>query len=466
VDSTGGLTTILTDETDDLNLFLDGNPAGLVLLNTRDRVDASGQWFYQDQEGPWGSNKQQTFTTIPRSTDTAIKYEGLMAFPDPHWAFQVLGDFLSTQGVPAAAYSSDTYTSSQYRAMVRGAYAFSFGAVGFEILDIQSDKSYDPGLYWPASVYPYVGLASGNNGQNQFLLKTGFLTTFPGVADSQAPRWQAGGYVVTQLGSSLQNQTLNLFYLNTSPFAVNQVTTTTGYFGWGAELLYELPSEVKIRFSASLVNSDSDFEQTVPFTSILFGNLTKYHASQFGSMDVGGAFKLSLPFSGEERLKLGGSVDGYFYNMDLLRLAGTVYDNSNRQQIATRFGIGIESLKEYTMGVQWRSMTYVKNDNSINPAGTTSSIVDSDYDLYQVAFGGERWLSPTLAFRMGLVLEDDVYSSLSSDTLTTSINLGAGLEQAFGRVDFRFQLGQTADQNNSSNTIGLIEAQLSGTIFL
>jgi len=55
VDSTGGLTTLLDDETDNLSLFLDGNPAGLVLLNTRDRLDVSGELSYLDQEGPWGS---------------------------------------------------------------------------------------------------------------------------------------------------------------------------------------------------------------------------------------------------------------------------------------------------------------------------------------------------------------------------------------------------------------------------
>src|ERR1019366_384530 len=169
VEATGGLTTIMTDETNDLSLFLDGNPAGLALLNTRSRFDLSGQWFYSDQEGPWRSNKQQTWTTIPRVSDNTIRYEGLMLFPTPNWAFQVLGDFLSTQGLPV--YLSDTNTLSQYRGLVRAAYALPFGAIGLEFLKIESDNNYDPGL-----LNAYTGLSSSSSGQNQMLIKTGIAT--------------------------------------------------------------------------------------------------------------------------------------------------------------------------------------------------------------------------------------------------------------------------------------------------
>lgn len=461
VDATGGLTTILDDETDNLDLFLDGNPAGLVLLNTRDRFDLAGEWAYWDQEGPWGSNKQQAFTTIPRYTDNPIKYEGLMLFPDPHWAVQVLGDVLVNQGVSVTTYSNDTETTSQYRGLVRVAYALPFAAFGLEILNIESDKAFDPGLY-----NPYVGLLSGTAGENQTLVKAGLITTFPDRSSAQDPRWEAGAYFQTQLGSNLQNQTLNLFYLNSPSFAVNQVTSWDDYYVWGAELLYELPSVLKIRFAAALTDSNNDFEQTVPYTSAYFGALGKFHSYQFQSMNTNGAFKLTLPFSDTENLKLGGMVSEFFYNQDFLRTGGTVYDNKDRQQILTAFGIGLENPREYTMGLQWKSQSYTSGANAINPAGTSSSLSSTDYAYYQVAFGGEKWVSATWALRLGLVEEVDDYSATAISSLTTTINAGAGVEEAFGRLDFRFWLGQASDLNNQASTLGLLGAEVSTTLFL
>jgi hypothetical protein len=466
VDSTGGLTTILTDESTDLNLFLDGNPAGLVLLNTRDRVDLSGDWLYSDQEGPWGSNKQQIFTTIPRYTDDPIKYEGLMLFPDPHWAVQVLGDFLSTQGVPSTPNAGDTSTTTQYRTLIRGAYAFSFGALGLEILNTQSDVQYDPGLYWPNNIYPYVGLASGSSAQNQLLVKTGFITTFPATTSSSDPRWQVGGHLTLQPVGAVQNQALNAFYASSPAFPINNVITTGGYLGWGAELLYELPTVAKVRFSVNIVNSDADFAQTVPFTSTFFATTAKFHSVQYGSMDAQGAFKLTLPFSEEENIKLGGSIDGFFNNTNLLRAAGNIYDNEDRQQIGIRFGVGLESPKDYTMGFQWKSLNQTNGNNATNNPGTALNLTGNNYDYYQLALGGEKWVASTWAFRMGLVAELDSYIGTSYNTLTTTVDVGTGLEESFGRADFRFLLGQTMDANNSSNTVGLIGAELSATFFL
>lgn len=461
VDATGGLTTVLDDETDNLDLFLDGNPAGLVLLNTKDRFDLSGEWSYSDQEGPWGTNKQQIFTTIPRYTDTPIKYEGLMLFPDPHWALQVTGDALINQGVPSANYSNDSETDSQYRGLVRAAYALPFAALGLEILDMENDTANDPGLY-----NANVGLASGSASQNQLFIKSGFITTFPGPTSPQDPRWQAGGYFETQLGSAPLNKSLNVFYYNSPSFTVSQSNATTDYTQWSAELLYELPSIAKIRFTASLVNTDTDFEESVPFTSPDFGNLNKYHSDLYQSMNLSGAFKLSLPLSEMENLKMGGDLDGYFYNQDVLRTTGSVSDNKERQQVGTSFGIGLESPKEYTMGLQWKSLSYTNGSDVINNPGTTSSLSGLNYAYYQLAFGGEKWVSPTLAFRLGLVAEVDDYSATSVSALTTTINAGAGLEKAFGRLDFRFWLGQSGDLNNASNTIGLVGTEVSATLFL
>src|ERR1041385_5073514 len=80
VEAAGGLDMVLSDETNDLNLFLDGNPAGLALLNSRSRVDLSGQLSSLNLDGPWGFSRQQNFSSLPRLESPNVRYEGLMFF--------------------------------------------------------------------------------------------------------------------------------------------------------------------------------------------------------------------------------------------------------------------------------------------------------------------------------------------------------------------------------------------------
>ncbi|HTC20559.1 MAG TPA: hypothetical protein VK859_06925 [bacterium] len=468
VDSTGGLTTLLDDETDNLSLFLDGNPAGLVLLNTRDRLDVSGELSYLDQEGPWGSNRQLVLTTIPRYTDNPIKYEGLMLFPDPHWAVQVLGDFFLDQGVSVAGFTgdalppSDTNTQRQYRGLIRVSYAFPFGAAGLEVLNSQKDSRDDPGLW-----NPDVGLSSGASGQNQTLVKTGIITTFPANLSPESPRWQAGGWFTAQLGPDSENQILNLYYSGSPSFPLTQIIATSDYWEWDAELLYELPSIAKIRLSADMATSSTDLTQTVPFTSPDFDQLSlgPYRYSQFQSFTLACAFKCSLPVSEEENFKVGGNLTGYFLSLDLLNPDGSVDSGQGNQKIGTQLGIGLDSPKDYTMGLQWKSVSRLNGNDSINNPGIALG-VPAGGDLYQLAFGGEKWLAVTWAFRMGLVLEEDVDGQTSQKNFSTTINAGIGLEKAFGRADIRFFLGQTSDLNDSANTVGVTGAQLATTVFL
>jgi hypothetical protein len=134
--------------------------------------------------------------------------------------------------------------------------------------------------------------------------------------------------------------------------------------------------------------------------------------------------------------------------------------------VAIRLGVGLESPKDYTMGLQWRSQNQVNAANAINNTGTSMTTTGADYDDYQIALGGEKWVSSTWAFRMGLVGEVDSYSATSYTTVTTTLDAGMGVEESFGRADFRLLLGQTMDLNSSSNTVGLIGSELSATFFL
>lgn len=463
VDAMGGMATVLEDETTGLNLFLDGNPAGLVFLSSRDRLDLSSQWFYQVQEGPWGSHRLQAFSSLPRFGQDSIDYGGLMAFPDPHWAFQVDGDILAAQGVPV--FAGDTLSPNRYRGLLRAAYSFPLASVGVELLDIQSDGAYDPGLY-----NPYVGLQSGSDSQNQLLLKAGFITSFPSPAG--APFWQAGGYYSAQLGSSLANQVLNLFYANGSAFPVTQNTTVADSQSLAAEVYYEDPSQAELRFTVLWAQSDNDLEQTAPVqtvppgTSPLFSTFPKFHSARFQSLTAEGAFRYRVPFSEAENLRFGGNVATTWNDAESFASGGSSQGVSNTATLDACLGAGLESDGDYTLGLQWKSRINFdgRQAPAVDPAGVPSA--DRSFGFYQLAFGGEKWLSPAWAFRTGLVLEEDPGAPGSSGTLTTSINGGLGLQDVWGRVEFRLVLGQTLDLGDSSNTMGFIGSELSATIFI
>jgi hypothetical protein len=459
VEAAGGLRTILDDETSNLDLFLDGNPAGLVLLNTKDRFDLAFQGGVQDQEGPWGSEKQGLVTTIPRSSDIGLRYEGLMVFPDPHWAFQAAGDYLVNNGVPITNYADDNQTLRQYRGLFRAAYGLSFGTVGVEVMDTQTDRVDDPGAF-----NADANLQSGNTNQNQTVVKAGFITTFPEKTSPHDPRWEMGGYLQTQLGSAVQTLNLGLFYPGNPLFQVTQALSVQNLLSWGTEILYEVPGVAKIRFATNLTTYDTDFEQDSPNEPPDFTAVPKLHFSQYQSMNIDGAFRLTIPFEGEENLKLGGNLTTFFNNSDLLRSSGFVYKNTDLQKFQTRFGIGLEVPKDYTLGFQWASLNNLAGADSLTT--TTSSASTDAVEQYQLAFGGEKNLGSTWTLRMGLVGEVDSDPGNGTHTWSTTLNGGTGVEEAFGRMDIRVWLGQTTDFNNSNNTIELVGAQASMTLFL
>lgn len=458
VDSAGGLTTVMTDETNNLDLFLEGNPAGLVLLNTHDRLDLTTQWAYSNTLPVTQGSLQQAFSTIPRLTDANyIRYSGFMTFPNPQWAFQAAGDFNNLSGQPA--YSYDTFRSTQYRGLVRSAYNAGPFCLGLEVLNVEFDKAYDPGLF-----NPYVAVQSGSSGDNQTILKAGLITTFPEKAPEDAPRWQAGGVFATQVGPSAQTLNANFFYNNSPSFSLQQIVTTSNYFFFGPELRFEIPNRLIIRFSYFIDNTDTDFSQNVAQTSTYFSSLTKFHSSQFQSMNATGAFRVNEPLNDKENLKIGGSLVTYFNNTDLLRPAQNVYDSQNKQQINVTLGVGLEALQDYTFGLQFKSQNYLYGNQNIpnNPSQN-----NTDYDSYQLALGGEQWLTPEFALRMGLVVEEDVYTqSVNLQTLNSSFVAGVGFKTTGFKFDAKLSLGQTFDINNSNNSTLLTGAGLSGTLFL
>lgn len=461
VDSAGGINSILDDETNNGDLFLDGNPAGLVLLQTRDRFDLTGQYTRTDTRPEGVGSTQITLTTFPRlSNDATIRYEGLMIFPDPHWAFQLGGDFLASQGTVATNYVADTYAPRQYWDLLRVAYNAGPFALGLEVGDDELDNQYDPGLF-----NQFVGQSSGSNSENKGRLRAGLITTFPENQDKEAPFWELGGVFETQLGPDTVQFQGERFYLGSSPFSLQQNTATTQYYYFGPEVRYELPGTLTLRFFSFVTNDYTTFSQQANPTAPGFGDFSPFINSQFQSMDNLGSFRLTVPLTPTENLKLGGYLSAYLYNVDILGSGHNVTSDQDRAQVSGDFGIGLDHPGDSTWGFEFTTDNYGYDDQVVS----TNVLTATDYDLYQYALGGEKWLSRNFALRGGLIVEDDVYSQAGHQTiLKTSAVAGLGYEDKGLKLDTKFLVGQDANLNYSiaDNYSLLLGIEIQGTLFL
>ena len=225
VDSTGGMTSILTDETTDLSFFMDGNPAGLLLLDTHDRLDEAFQWGSQNGQPVEPGSYQQTFGSIPRlANDNDIHYSGWMAFPAPGWAFQAGGDFLSQSGqTPADTF--DSLAPSQYRGILRGATNLGPLVLGLEVRNMETDAAYDQGLYSERKVsgIPYT-LQTGSSALNQTYLRGGVASAFPENRGPNDAFWQAGGIFEAQVAGGNNAFNASLVYPGGDPSPSGKTT--------------------------------------------------------------------------------------------------------------------------------------------------------------------------------------------------------------------------------------------------
>ncbi len=461
VDSTGGLTTILTDETTDLSFIMDGNPAGLLLLDTHDRLDEAFQWGQQNTQPSGPGSYQQTYGSIPRLLgDNDLHYSGWMAFPSKGVAFQAGGDFLSQSGQTTGV--ADTFTLGQYRGLIRGAASLGPLVLGLEVRNMESNNAYDPGIYSDKTL-PY-SLQNGSSALNQTYLRAGLATTFPENQGPDDAYWQAGGLFEAQVAGGNIAFNANLDYPGGNTFALRQNNSYTDYYYFGPELRYVIPHHAIFRFSYFLTYDDTNFERTVSATSPDYANLNAYHSTQYQSMNASGAFRLIFPTSGRENLKIGGFISSFFNNTDDLSTVENVYTNTNRQQIQTNLGVGLETIHDYAFGIQFESQTYTLDNTSIASAATTAQ---SDYNYYQFALGGEKWLDDHLAFRLGLSGEDDEYFQASNlENLVALLNAGLGWEDTTWACDLRLWVGEQTNLQDSSNQGNLGGFEVSGTVFL
>jgi hypothetical protein len=233
------------------------------------------------------------------------------------------------------------------------------------------------------------------------------------------------------------------------------------YYYFGPELHYEIPGRFILRFSSLVTNYNNGLQQTVsPNASLL--TINEFQSDQYQSMNNTGFFRWTIPLSNKENLKLGGGLTALLTNHDVLGTGENVTTTQNLQQIFGSFGIGLESPDDYTWGLQFKSQNYVHSDQTITGTPTLNS---NNFDSYLLALGGEKFLSPGFALRLGFVTEEDLLSQ-DDDTLTETLTTGFGIKENGFNLDVKLLGGKQFDLEDSSQNAVLWGAEISGTFFL
>ena len=461
VDSLGGLTTIVTDETGDLNLFLDGNPAALALLPEQNRLDLSGQWANSTFPPPDLNSgiQEKTLSTFPRTENKDIGYQGWLGFLSPRWAVQMTGDLDKPQNQPAFS-ELDQYNQADALGLFRTAVNWGPLAFGIETRDSQTDQTFAPGAF-----NSDVSVLSGTTNENRWTLKTGFVAHFVEGDSTLSPHWQLGGFFETGLAPDTQTQALSVFYPSQSPFRLQRIYNFNQESGT-LEIYYESPQSLQLRFSACSSALQTRFAQTVPSSSPDFQTLPAYALSNDEGTTLTGAAKIRIHFSDVD-LKIGAAVTCGFLTEKLFQPGGTPLETDQHQQVQTALGIGLEAPEDYLVGLQFQSQNNL--GGSFNPldAGADGQ-ADPNLDTYQIALGGEKWIAPEWALRIGILNEiDEERFGARLQTLTSSVVGGVGLREDDLLLDAKLLLGEVFPLNDAASPdTSQTGFELSGTFFL
>jgi hypothetical protein len=459
VDAFGGLTTVVTDETTDLNLFLDGNPAALVLLPAQSRLDLSSQWATSTTPSGAQLLQEQALSTFARLPNKEIGYQGYLGFLTPQWALQATGDLDNLSNQPAFS-DLDRTTQSDSLLLFRTAVNWGPLALGLETRDSQTDQTFSPGFFNNT-----VGILSGALAQNQWQLKTGLVAHFIEGDSALSARWQVGGFFETNLAPDTQSENLSVYYPSQSPFALQRLFNLSQNTG-AAEVYYENPQSLQLRFSAASSSVQTRFSQTVPFSSADFQTLSAYPLSNQGAVSLDGAAKIRIHLSDVD-LRIGVDLAAAFLNEKLFQPDGTLLESNRQERIQTAWGIGLDAPEDYTVGIQFQSQNGLGGSLNAQALGATGQ-GDPDSDAYQIALGGEKWISPEWALRIGILNGIDVERfGNRSQTLSSSVVGGVGMREDGFLLDAKLLLGEIFPLNDASipdtSQTGL---ELSGTLFL
>ncbi|HUO56593.1 MAG TPA: hypothetical protein VMV05_00305 [bacterium] len=472
VDSTGGLSLVLQDETTEVNPYNFGDPAGLVFLPQDNRLDVSAPWF---QQNPASNNfySMQAYGVISGLADTldsssllnasatSFQHEGFILFPTPQWAFQVGGDLLHGTNQPDTASLTD---ESQDRSRVLGRTAYNFGpfTLGAQFQWSENNSAFQPVTASAAT------LVSGNSSETVLIPTAGLLVSFSLESGKNPAVLRLGGSYSQALPPLKQTQHYDLNILGT-PATVDKVISVDSYQSFGPEVYLEMPGSFEAALLDHLGNTSFSLGQTSSSSSI--PNISPYNAGKETSNSFAGIFKWRFPvlISARGVLRL---LQGAYLAIDSGQTLG--YDSSgstvttnNSSDLQAGFGTGLEMEKDFTVGLQagLEALT-----GTITPSA--GSAQNANLFCYHLSLGGEKWLTPSWAYRLGIIFEDDFnggdlpsqrpfYTVPPGARITSStLTVGGGYKDSNFISDLRLWYGQpvifdSPDPNDFATDIGV-----------
>jgi len=459
--SMGGLSSVVNDETADLNLFLDGNPAGLSLLPVQNRLDLAGQWTASQTpavsaETPGWS--QQTLTTRPGTAPKVIGYHGLQLFLSPQWALQASGDLAGLRQSPAFG-DGDLFNQDGSLFFARAAYNLGPLALGAETQSAQIHQAFSPGVFASG-----VSLSGGQSSENQWELKAGALGHFTEGADSAAAHWQGGGFFHSTLSPDQPDQTLTLYGSGQPPFKLHRLfdLQTQGFTG---EIFYERPGELQARLSLDLSESKTHLTQSASAAVSQYPDFSSPLSDQ-KTLSVAGAAKGRWHFSDVD-LKWGASLQCAGVDEKTYGSGGAPGPDLHQTQWEALAGIGLEAPEDYLVGLQLKCDFLAGGTLGPEASGDLQE-APPNQNSCQAALGGEKWISPDWALRIGVVNEIDFGRSAPfTQKLLSNVVGGVGWRGENLQVDGELTLGETFPLNDGSLPLTTQTGfALAGTFFL
>jgi len=323
VDSTGSIDMVLWDETTDLIPYNFGNPAGLALLPVGGQVSLTIPWFtisgtnYNASYFGLSPGAYQGFPSLIASTSgsyntAGLQYQGLNYVTPDKWALQATGSYSDNQ-LPAPNFSDIG------QGLIRIARDFGPLTVGTEF------------QYTGGSLNLFNGYTSTLTGPGE--LNTGILVNVP-LGNSQHPCWfRFGGSVGFDLSPG---QTQSVRGGNISDTS-NMIIAPCVYL--------EIPDSLQAGIIVNTANAPTSISivngETYPFES---------YTNDVDLIFCKWKMVLSPPRDAQH-LSLNGGILFEITNQAVNNL-GDIYNSYTTQSSQLQIGLGLERVKNFTLGLQ------------------------------------------------------------------------------------------------------------------
>jgi hypothetical protein len=448
VNAAGGLGLVMDDEAYEVNPFVAGNPAGLACLAPQTRLDAAVQWFGENESAD--NFQRNYYGTLGLLGNDTVNYNGFICFPTGRWALQADADYLYTEG--ADNLGLQTQGINRSRELLRTAYDFGPVALGAEVAPAQTS------IPLPGQAAFNGQIQSGQDESSSWSVRTGLLARFPSDPGPQEDRLEVGG--VYDLQPQAPRQTVSLSFVPQGSLAPSPVTltfTNTTYQVFGPEAYYGSPGRLQAAVVTRFTNYAAS-EQTDSSNPSLA--VPAFQAAKGSNALLTGIVKGSYPLPEGLRLKSGALFSYYSSQENTFDQGGNPVSVQNGQAWQAEAGAGVEKPGDFTWGAQ--ALFLDVTGTTLDPSG--DNLGNTDYQSLTVSVGGEKWLSPQWAFRMGLQYQNQntggtqPYTTFYLPGIAPGVQLetgtliaGAGFKDKDFYGDLALSYGQPVRDNSATN---------------